>query len=329
MNPKTKKKLDTNIWTELFRPSTAGKVLLPERLQNQLYKLNDNLYQNLLLAGPPGIGKTTIAKILASNYKYAFWNISDQSSVEVLRSEVTDFCKSYAKTIDDKGNSSNIKVVIFDEIDGASKQFLDALRPFVEQYQNVRFIATCNYINKITDPIRDRFELMDLVNISNDEEKELKNLMAKKAKGIMDATGIGYDNKETIYHLVDKNYPSFRSVVKRLQTLYNNNEELNSKNLSSINYQLKDVYELILSGKGDPQKNFTVLSAYKNSVDEVLEGLGTNFIEYIREYHQDKLTYLPIITIKVAEYQAKRLQVIDTFVNLLACVFDIQTSIHQ
>jgi replication factor C small subunit len=151
--------------TEKLRPKELKHMILPNRIS----KIFENgLNHNVLLSGPPGCGKTTLAKILANPYPHIFINVSDESSVETIRIKINDFCS----TISVLDGKSSKKVVVLDEFDGASDQFYKALRGTIEKFAgNARFIATCNYINKVPEAIQSRFDFIDF-KPANSEEKE-------------------------------------------------------------------------------------------------------------------------------------------------------------
>ena len=145
------------LFTEKYRPKNLDSLILPERVMK---KFMNGVQQNMLFAGSPGTGKTSTAKALVNQYDlpYLYINASTDTSVDVIRTRITDFCSTMS-ILDDR---DKFKVVILDEIDGVSDQFFKALRATMDQFNvNARFIATCNYINKVPDPIQSRFEMID------------------------------------------------------------------------------------------------------------------------------------------------------------------------
>ena len=145
------------LFTEKYRPKNLEELILPDAVMN---KFKDGLVQNMLFAGSPGTGKTSTAKAVVNQFglPYLYINASTDTSVDVIRTRITDFC-STVSIMDEPGM---FKVVILDEVDGVSDQFFKALRATMEQFaSNSRFIATCNYINKLPDPILSRFEVIN------------------------------------------------------------------------------------------------------------------------------------------------------------------------
>ena len=145
------------LFTEKYRPKNLEQLILPERV---MAKFKDGITQNMLFAGSPGTGKTSTAKAIVNQFDlpYLYINASTYTSVDVIRTRITDFCSTMS-ILDDR---NKFKVVILDEVDGVSDQFFKALRATMEQFaSNSRFIATCNYINKLPDPILSRFEVIN------------------------------------------------------------------------------------------------------------------------------------------------------------------------
>jgi replication factor C small subunit len=179
--------------TEKLRPKELRHMILPSRISNLF---SQGLGHNVLLSGPPGCGKTTLAKILAAPFPSIFINVSDESSVETIRVKINDFCS----TISVLDNKSSKKIVILDEFDGASDQFYKALRGTIEKFAgNTRFIATCNYINKVPDAIQSRFELVDFNPVSSEEEDLLKDEWNRRIKLILGKLSIQIDDDSLIY----------------------------------------------------------------------------------------------------------------------------------
>mgnify|MGYP000942002410 CR=1 FL=1 len=145
------------LFTEKYRPKNLEELILPERIMN---KFENGLTQNMLLAGSPGTGKTSTAKAIVNQFglPYLYINASTDTSVDVIRTRITDFCSTMS-ILDDQGK---FKVVILDEVDGVSDQFFKALRATMEQFaSNSRFIATCNYINKLPEEQKNAFRKLE------------------------------------------------------------------------------------------------------------------------------------------------------------------------
>ena len=304
--------------TEKLRPKELRHMILPQRIS----KIFENgLNQNVLLSGPPGCGKTTLAKILAAPYPHIFINGSDESSVETIRVKINDFCS----TISVLDGKSSKKVVILDEFDGVSDQFHKALRGTIEKFaSNTRFVATCNYINKIPDAIQSRFEVIDFNPVNNEEEDSLKAEWNKRVSLILSKLNISID-ADSLLEFQKNYYPDFRSALNKIQSW--NIEKVtvvDSKKMQELGWSYESLYELIVTSK-DPVKNYqTIVGEYQGKVDDVMSALGEEFIKWIIDNKPELRKIIPGVIILVADHQSQRNQVIDPMVSLLSLVYQIQ-----
>lgn len=316
--------IQNTLFTEKYRPKNLDELILPERVMN---KFKNGLTQNMLFAGSPGTGKTSTAKAVINqfNLPYLYINASRDTSVDVIRTQITDFCSTMS-VLDDK---DKFKVVILDEIDGVSDQFLKALRATMEQFHtNSRFIATCNYINKLPDPILSRFEVINF-DFDKHEEIELTKKYIKRVYEICGKEGMTIE-KPALVEFVKRNFPDLRATLTKLQG-YKSQGTINITidDVKRFNSVFKDVFELIFN-ETDPIKNYKLLvSEYSNRVDDVLNALGSDLIEYIQEYKPNNIKNIPQIIITVAEHQAQRTLVIDNVISMLSCIYKIQEIIRS
>jgi DNA polymerase III delta prime subunit len=304
--------------TEKLRPKELRHMILPSRISKLFV---NGLGHNVLLSGPPGCGKTTLAKILATGYPSIFINVSDESSVETIRVKINDFCS----TISVMDGKSSKKIVILDEFDGASDQFYKALRGTIEKFaSNARFIATCNYINKVPDAIQSRFEVIDFNPVSNTEEEELKNEWNKRIGLILGKIGIEID-QESLVEFQKNYYPDFRSALNKVQTwMIEGVKKVDSEKINELGWSYEHLYTLITTSK-DPVKNYqSIVGEYQGKVDEVMSALGEEFINWIINNKPELKKIIPAVIVLVADHQAQRTQVIDPMVSLLSLVFQIQ-----
>jgi replication factor C small subunit len=290
-------------------------------------KFSDGLVQNMLFAGSPGTGKTSTAKAVVNQFKlpYLYINASTDTSVDVIRTRIIDFC-STVSIMDAPGA---FKVVILDEVDGVSDQFFKALRATMEQFaSNSRFIATCNYINKIPDPVLSRFEVINF-DFDKEEESELTKKYIKRVYGICKAEDLTIE-KDALVEFVRRNFPDLRSTLNKLQGFKTQGTtNITVGDVKRFNSVFKDVFLLIFT-ETDPAKNYQMLvSNYSNRVDDILQSLGEEFVEYIKQEQTSSVKHIPQIIISVAKHQAQRVHVIDPVITMLSCVYEIQTIVRS
>lgn len=312
------------LFTEKYRPKNLEDLILPERVMS---KFKDGLSQNMLLAGSPGTGKTSTAKAIVQQFglPYIYINASTDTSVDVIRTRITDFCSTMS-ILDDQGK---FKVVILDEVDGVSDQFFKALRATMEQFaSNSRFIATCNYVNKIPDPILSRFEVINF-DFDKAEESELTKKYIKRVYEICGKEEMTIE-KPALVEFVRRNFPDLRSTLNKLQGYKTQGTtNITTEDVKKFNSVYKDVFDLIFN-EMDPIKNYKhIVGEYGNRVDDVLQTLGEEFIEYIQTERAQSVRHIPQIAICVAEHQAQRTLVIDPVITLLSCVYKIQEIVRN
>jgi replication factor C small subunit len=311
------------LFTEKYRPKNLEDLILPERVMS---KFENGLTQNMLLAGSPGTGKTSTAKAIVNQFglPYLYINASTDTSVDVIRTRITDFCSTMS-ILDDQGK---FKVVILDEVDGVSDQFFKALRATMEQFaSNSRFIATCNYVNKIPDPILSRFEVINF-DFDKAEENELTKKYIRRVYDICGKEGMTIE-KPALVEFVKRNFPDLRSTLNKLQGYKTQGtQNITLDDVKKFNSVYKDMFDLIFN-QMDPVVNYKyIVGEYSNRVDDVLQTLGQEFIEYIQTEKPQNARHIPQIAICVAEHQAQRTLVIDPVITLLACVYKIQTIVN-
>ena len=317
------KNIQNVLLTEKYRPQSLDDLITPQRVGE---KLSKGVYQHLLLHGSPGTGKTSAAKVLVKHFKhpYLYINASTDTSVDVVRNRITDFCANRS-IMDEPGK---MKVIILDEIDGVSDQFFKALRATMDQFAvNARFVATCNYINKVPDPIQSRFEMIDF-DFSKEEETEIMKSYIMRILQICKEEGIGID-KHAAVELVKRKFPDLRNMLNQLQGFKSQGvETITVENIKQFSSVYKDIYDLVIDGE-DPVKNYQyMLSNYANRTDDVLSSLGAEFIDFIKQDRQSYTQFIPQIIVTVAKYQAQRQQVIDPAVSMLACIYELQTIVN-
>lgn len=313
-----KKNMKKKLFTDVFSPQKLENFILPERISKQF---KDGIGVHSLFYGTQGVGKSALAKILMRDHPHLYINASEEGRIEVLRGEINNFCSEVQ--LNNTGNKSSIKVVFLDEIDGVSLSFFDALKGFMDQYgENVRFIATSNYINKIPAPIQSRFDCINFNTESSQEEADLKMGYRNRLNGIITKPLKSTIEDVALDFIVDQNFPDFRGALQTLQRLHVSGlNKITLEDVKKRSYEFKTLYDLILDG-GKPEDIHTILMGdYATKVIEVLSALDEGFINYIKLNRPNYHFMIPHICIEVAKYQGSLHTVIDLAITMKACVY--------
>jgi DNA polymerase III delta prime subunit len=185
------------------------------------------------------------------------------------------------------------------------------------------FIATCNNINKLPDHILSRFEVINF-DFDKEEENELTKKYIRRVYDICKAEEMTIE-KDALVEFVRRNFPDLRSTLNKLQGFKTQGTNaITVDNVKKFNSVYKDVFELVFR-ETDPAKNYQMLvSNYSNRVDDILQTLGAEFIEYIQQEQLQSVKHIPQIIISVAKHQSQRVHVIDPVITMLSCIYEIQ-----
>jgi len=317
MNPK---KL---LWTERYRPTELDELIVPDRVFN---KLKNGVYQNMLFYGGPGSGKTSSARILASGHPHMYINCSSETGVDVVRTKITEFCSTLSVIDGEK----KLKVVILDEFDGVSDQYMKALRGTIEQFEKTaRFIATCNYFNKIPDNIQSRFECINF-DFSYQEELEIENKYFKRVYEIIKIEGLDIE-KEALVELVRRKFPDLRSTINVLQGYHAEGKtKITFDDVKKFHGVFRDLYEHIFDANNTEIKNYQYLiSNYSSRVDDVIQALGTDFIEYIQSEKPHIMRKVGEICYETNKHSYESRFAIDPVITMLSLIYRIQSIVRS
>lgn len=310
------------LFTEKFRPKKVEDIILAPRIKSAIGQ--NKISQHLLLIGSQGMGKTSTAKAIADNYPHMYINVSDESSVDVIRDKI----KGYCERISVLDGEDSIKIVILDEMDGASDQFYKALRGVMEDERyvsKVRFIGTANYVNKIPDPIRSRFFMLDFNPTNKEEELALMKDQAKRIAFLLKTLGIEFE-KEALLEFVKRNFPDMRAMINKIQNWHiSDRKKITINEIKELNYSFNDLYELITKKDTDPVENYKyIVKNCSNKVDDVLMSLHNDFPLWISENKPELINKIPMSLVLIGKWQADKQQCIDPIVALSGCFFEIQ-----
>jgi len=311
----------TKKFTTEFNPSKLGAFVLPTRIKSEFTK---GLGKDYLFYGPPGVGKSSLAKHLASRHPYKYVNVSMNGKIENLRGAINDFCVESQLALDESIDYSK-KVVLFDEIDGASSAFFDGLRGFMDDYsENTIFIATCNYFNEIPEAVKSRFECINFYPASEMESTSMKNALKLRLKAIVNKKMESEIDEDALDLLASMEFPDMRYPLKALQTLYIKNvKNIKLEDVTQKSYEFSELYQLIIKG-GEAEEIYKMLMGeYANSSRDVLRALTDNFITYIGLNSPSHKRFVPEILSVVNEHMYMSSFKVDQSTNMRACVFKL------
>ena len=305
-------KREHTLWVEKFRPNTLEGYVGNEQIKTTIQKyLDQNDIQNFLFYGPAGCGKTTLAKLIINNLDcdYIYINASDENGVDTIREKV----KSFASVASFKP----FKVVILDEADFITIQGQAALRNVIETYsRSTRFILTCNYIERIIDPLQSRCQVLKIVPPSKNEVAfHIMNILKKEEVNC---------NADDLKLVINQHYPDIRKMLNTLQMSVNGTEITVDKSiLVSNNYKNKVLMELCKP----TTKSF-------NNIRQIIADSNVSDYEDLFRYLYDNVEkYAPLsvgeVVIYIEEYQYHANFRIDKEINTMALISRILSLISS
>ena len=299
--------MSNTLWVEKYRPSTLDTYIGNEHLKDKVSMyLESGDLPHLLLYGRAGTGKTTLAKLLVNNIEcdYLYINASDENNVDTVRTKV----KNFASTLGFK----DMKVIILDECDYITPNAQAALRNLMETFsKHCRFILTCNYVERIIDPIQSRCQSFQIIPPSKTE-------VAKHLHSILIQENI-IDKPEDIKVLVESGYPDIRRVINSAQrNVVKGRLKLDTSSIIQNDYKLKLLKILETQNK-------------KNAFNEIRQLLAdnkiTDYADLFRLLYDEVDSYgkghLAECILIIARYELSDSQVVDKEINVMAMIIEL------
>jgi DNA polymerase III delta prime subunit len=305
---------DEFVWVEKYRPKTIEECILPDNIKKTFKDfLLKGEVPNLLLSGPPGCGKTTVAKALCQELGADYYVINGSDEGRFLDT-VRNNAKNFASTVS-LSSSARHKVVIIDEADNTTPDVQLALRAFTEEFVgNCRFIFTCNYKNKIIQPLHSRCAVIEF-SIKGKERQGVASHFFKRVQDILDLEKIEYEDK-VIAELINKHFPDWRRVLNELQR-YSVSGKIDSGILASFsNVKTTELFKFL------KEKDFPATRKW------VVDNLDNDPTVLLRSIYDALYTHLAgpgiaAAVLVIARYQYQSSFVADQEINMLACLTEI------
>ena len=301
------------LWVEKYRPRKIADTILPDNLKQVFQKIVDTgELPNMLFTGTAGLGKTTVAKALCNelNLDYILINGSEEGNIDTLRTKIKQFASSVSL-------QGGYKVVILDEADYLNAQSTQpALRGFIEEFaNNCRFILTCNFKNRIIEPLHSRCGVYEF-NTSKKDLVPLCEEMLLRARGILGAEKVSFDD-EAIVQVIMKHAPDWRRVLNEMQRgsvggIYSYVEK--SDNIDDLFVYLKN--------KDFKKIRNWVVNNMDTDSSAIFRGL------YDKMYDKLNPQSIPQLVLILADYQYKNAFVADHELNIVACMTEIMANVE-
>ena len=309
--------MQEHLWVEKYRPQSLTEAILPSQLKKDFKDvLKQGELQNMLLTGTAGTGKTTVAKALCNelNLDYIIINGSEESGIDTLRNKIKQFASSVSL-------EGGYKVVILDEADYLNPQSTQpALRGFIEEFSaNCRFILTCNFKNRIIEPLHSRCSVVEFA-IPKDEKEEMAMQFMQRLQHILGIENVQYEN-EVLAELIMKYFPDFRRTINELQR-YGLSGTIDSGILINVNdISVNDLMNHLKI------KDFRKMRQWvANNIDIEPAAMFRKIYDNATEYVDPQS--IPQLVLILADYQYKDSFVADHELNMVACLTEIMAGVQ-
>ena len=303
------------LWVEKYRPRKIEDCILPDSNKKTFLEfLNKKEIPNLLLAGPAGCGKTTVAKALCEELGVDYYVINGSDEGRFLDT-VRNQAKNFASTVSLSASDAKHKVIIIDEADNTTHDVQLLLRANIEAfYNNCRFIFTCNYKNKIIEPLHSRCAVVEF-GIKGKEKAQLAGSFFKRLQDILDAEGVGFDQR-VLAELINKHFPDWRRVLNECQR-YSAGGKIDSAILAEFSDVNTNDLIRNLKEKNFPEVRKWVVNNLDNDPGVLLRRV------YDALYGALEGPSIAAAVLIIAKYQYQIAFVADQEINLLAALTEI------
>ena len=305
------------LWVEKYRPQTIERTILPSELKSTFLEIvKTGELPNMLFTGSAGLGKTTVAKALCNSLDldYILVNGSEEGNIDTLRGKIKQFASSLSL-------QGGYKVVILDEADYLNAQSTQpALRAFIEEFSNnCRFILTCNFKNRIIEPLHSRCGVYEF-NTSKKDLSELAKDFFRHARNILEHENITYDPKDLV-NIIMKHAPDWRRVLNELQRRSMGGNFSDSGSISSTNHEIDALIKYIKE-KDFKQMRSWVVNNIDTDASAIFRGI------YDRMNSHMKPASIPQVVLILADYQYKHAFVADHELNVVACMTELMANVE-